>query len=533
LLTRLSVAALLAAAALAAPATAATFPAPARIVYSTDEKIHTIGADGSDRRTIADGAEPAWSPDGGSIAYVTEAPAPLGDEHEEEIIEELGGSQIRVAVADGSGARAITAPGEHPDQSPPRSPDGQRIAFVRVRFHSDDRLRTTLITASAAGGDERKVAEIVSGRYNGFFTADWSPDGTRLLVSVVPFFGEDTERLYTVDIATGARRLVLRNAGWGRWSPDGARITYVAERRSCNEPSCREVYIANADGSGRRRLTTNGATDVTPSWSGDGERIAFASDRNLPNGSAPELYSIRTDGSCMTWLTNGTARSYSPDFAPGAAPTDPGACGATPREPLIETDTSEVAAAAGAVWWAGPRFGNLLLSDAEVESGAVDFDYDDCAAYEPSDCPPPFALSNVPVCRSSILFYGNGKNVARHEGALVHRPPDDSEDGSQFFVGATSVTVVQLGEDVPGVDAGALWRFPETAPPEGGLPRAELPLRFWRDIEGTRAAVRKYGVKGAARRLRRSRSRVANAVALDKRLRELGPFGRLDCAKQR
>src|SRR5580765_1728613 len=42
----------------------------------------------------------------------------------------------------------------------------------------------------------------------------------------------------------------------------------------------REIFVAAPDGSGRVDLTRDPHADVTPSWSADGKRIAFASDRS-------------------------------------------------------------------------------------------------------------------------------------------------------------------------------------------------------------------------------------------------------------
>jgi hypothetical protein len=522
MLTRLVAAllAILVAAACAASASAQG-PSLARIAYSADADLYTIAADGSDRRLVANGAsEPAWSPDGGALAWTR-----FQDDEDAE------GSRVFVSVADGSGARPVSAPPRGAvDASPTWSPDGQRVAFVRQRYGSR-KLVSTLISAAAAGGGERRIAEVSSSGYDGLASADWSPDGARVLVTVASFSDEspDAPQLHLVDVADGKRRPLLRNAGYGRWSPDGRQIVYVGDRPGC-EDFCEELYVANADGGGRRRLTTNDARETRPAWSGAGDRITFVSDRNYP-GSGGEVYSMGADGSCLTWLTNGTAFPYGPVFQPGAGrSSDPGACGATPREPLIETDTSELTRYDDVpIWWLGPRFGDLLLSEAEEESGNADFDYDDCARYEPSDCPPPVDLTNLPACASSFYFFGDGTDLSRHQGALLFGPyGGEGEEALELITGPTTVFVSASGAQ-SGAVLDAMRQFGEDAPPTGGLPRAELPVRYLRALERTSAAARKYGTRGAARRLGISTRRVRERLAVHRHLRNLGPFGRLAC----
>lgn len=60
------------------------------------------------------------------------------------------------------------------------------------------------------------------------------------------------------------------------WSPDGTQIAFAAQIGSLAEdPRLSEIYVMDADGTNRRRLTTNDDADASPSWSPDGERIAF------------------------------------------------------------------------------------------------------------------------------------------------------------------------------------------------------------------------------------------------------------------
>jgi Tol biopolymer transport system component len=71
-----------------------------------------------------------------------------------------------------------------------------------------------------------------------------------------------------------------------------------------------------ADGSGLRRLTDLPSEDSFPSWSPDGTRIAFRSDR----GGSYDIYVMNTDGSGVTRLTDDPAGDGFPVWQP-APPT--------------------------------------------------------------------------------------------------------------------------------------------------------------------------------------------------------------------
>ena len=70
-----------------------------------------------------------------------------------------------------------------------------------------------------------------------------------------------------------------------------------------------DVYVVNADGTGLRRLTTNPGADFDPSWSPDGSRIAFRSERS----GDPEIWVMNADGTKQRRLTAGLSPAWSPD----------------------------------------------------------------------------------------------------------------------------------------------------------------------------------------------------------------------------
>jgi dipeptidyl aminopeptidase/acylaminoacyl peptidase len=96
------------------------------------------------------------------------------------------------------------------------------------------------------------------------------------------------------------------------WSPDGQKIAFSTDR-DVND----EIYVMNEDGTNPIDLTNNAASDTSPAWSGDGQKLAFTSDRNGTFNL--EIYSMNADGSAQTRLTNtadsvlDTGAAWSPD----------------------------------------------------------------------------------------------------------------------------------------------------------------------------------------------------------------------------
>jgi TolB protein len=91
------------------------------------------------------------------------------------------------------------------------------------------------------------------------------------------------------------------------WSPDGTRIAFISNR---NGPM--NLYVATIDGKTIVRLTSGPWEDDTPAWSPDGRRIAFTSDRD--GGS--EIYVMNVDGTGLRRLTTSPGADIHPAWSP-------------------------------------------------------------------------------------------------------------------------------------------------------------------------------------------------------------------------
>jgi len=87
--------------------------------------------------------------------------------------------------------------------------------------------------------------------------------------------------VWTIGADGKGARLLLRNAYSPAWSPDGSRVAFVS-RRSGDE----EIYVANANGTGVKRLTRLPGPDLSPAWSPGGQQLAWSHESEIWTMSA-------------------------------------------------------------------------------------------------------------------------------------------------------------------------------------------------------------------------------------------------------
>jgi Tol biopolymer transport system component len=245
-----------------------------------------MNADGSGVVRLATGVEPAWSPDGSMIAFVTGA-----------LWGEGTGNGIYSMSFDGSGVTAVvTGGGVLFPRAPAWSADGSKLAgyvpgAIRVR-------PPRILVANSDGSGRVDLAP------PGAYPA-WSPDGRiafRCNTSPGPGI--------CVMNSDGSLLTLVRNDPYTSepaWAPDGTKIAFVREGTGASE-----VWVMNAVGGGVTQLTHDQASVARPAWSPDGTRIAFASTRD----GNWEIYVMNADGTGVTRLTDNTATDTWPSWSP-------------------------------------------------------------------------------------------------------------------------------------------------------------------------------------------------------------------------
>ena len=215
--------------------------------------VLSVRPDGTKLSRLELGArEPAYSPDGRSIAFIVNANPSISVRGE-----------LFVMRADGTGVRQLTrSVGQ--EHSPSWSPDGSRVVFTRY-VPNESRVALYTIRADGTGLVRLHAATAASTE------PAWSPDGRTIAVV------RDGD-LFTMDANGANARRIPGITGRGHyassptWSPQGDRIAFI---RGCSGAPCGGIdpalWTVGRRGERPRRLVRNA---FHAAWSPDGTQLA-------------------------------------------------------------------------------------------------------------------------------------------------------------------------------------------------------------------------------------------------------------------
>jgi Tol biopolymer transport system component len=262
------------------------------LYHGEAREIYLMNADGSGVQQLtfdyADDYDPAWSPDGTQLAFVSDrtgSPNIFIIEFEEAL--QLPKQAEVLQLTDN----------EFENLKPAWSPDGTRLAFESNRAGNWE----IYVVVVDDGGEGIRLTNNSLGDNN----PSWSPDGSLIGFSS---FRDGNWEIYTMNIDGGdLRRLTNndRNDYEPVWSPDGSQIAYES-----HIDQGVEICVMQADGSNPRQLTDNGAITYDPVWSPEGGRILYSVHNREVD---PGLHMMNADGSGQHYVVQG-AGSYTHDW---------------------------------------------------------------------------------------------------------------------------------------------------------------------------------------------------------------------------
>ena len=257
----------------------------ARVARLEQDGPMTVGETVSDPTATC--KAPSFSPDGEKLVWTC--------------LDMRTGSSIWMSKGDGSepekilqdrGAKSFTWRGDSE-------------AFVYAGLHVVNRFNTWSDIYMHTLGREKPSALTGGARAR---DPDFSPDGTRLLVVT-----NKAQQNKLVSMTVDKRRTVLAEHddhtqyATPRYSPDGRAIAV-----SVWQDGRRDLWIYDADGTPRRRLTMDTAIEREPRWSADGSLLYFASDRS----GVPNVYAIDVNTEELWQVTNSPTGAVGPSPHP-------------------------------------------------------------------------------------------------------------------------------------------------------------------------------------------------------------------------
>jgi Tol biopolymer transport system component len=209
--------------------------------------------------------------------------------------DQVGDAEIYKINPDGSGLKQVTSNTVH-DYDPSWSPDGSKVAFWRPRGNGSNEI----FVKNTTNGQLVQLSD--SNDSMSDTSPSWSPDGSQIVFVSDDLVNRSRDIWVMNADGSGRKRLTPANSlveGTVVWSPDGTKIAFD----DWGQPS--DVWLMNSDGTNLQNLTNTSEPLITerdPTWSPDGSKIAFMT-RNPFDTPDIDIWVMNVDGSGKQNLT--------------------------------------------------------------------------------------------------------------------------------------------------------------------------------------------------------------------------------------
>jgi TolB protein len=273
-------------------------------------------------------AEAYWSPDGKKLVFQSTRDGAQCD-------------QIYVMDSDGRNVQRVSN-GKGATTCGYFLPDGKQVLFASTHEGGDacpprpDRSKGymwaipatyDIYTATLDGKITKKLTSETG--YDAEATVNWN---RKSVVYTSKSSGDLDLWSMSVD-GSGKKRLTTSPGydGGAFFSRDGKKMVWRANHpasdaamasykellgQDLTAPMKMELFVANADGSGAKQITSFGCASFAPQFTPAGKRIIFASNKNKCDSREFELFLIDTDGRNLEQVTNFGGFTSFPDFSP-------------------------------------------------------------------------------------------------------------------------------------------------------------------------------------------------------------------------
>jgi TolB protein len=304
---------------------------PLSLLYLSAALLSAQGARLDNIRQLTHGgqnAEAYWSPDGKRLVFQSTRP---GYDCDQIFVMNADGSdQKLVSTGKGrttcgyflaDGKRIVYASTHETGAACPPSPDRSK-GYVWPVYSGYD-----IFVTDVEGKNRAKLTEAAG--YDAEATVNWK---TRKIVYTSMASGDLD--LWTMNPDGSGKKRITTGEGYDGgavFSRDGRRIVWRANHpkspqdlarykellaEGLTAPMKMELMIAEADGSNARALTNFGCASFAPTFTPDGKKIVFSSNKNECDSRKFELFMINADGTGLEQITSFGGFTSFPEFSP-------------------------------------------------------------------------------------------------------------------------------------------------------------------------------------------------------------------------